>query len=120
LVAFGKRKVPEGASGVSVAWQAPGYSATVSVVQNAPVPVAETDFIQVARDDYDTIIDYAQHLALFKTGGAEFAATVSLYQKFEQKAAQYNGRLADMGFFEWSMEDLGTLEADKISSNAGT
>lgn len=120
LMAFGKRKVPEGAGNASGAWLAPGYSATVAIVQNAPIPTAGNDYIQVARDDYDTIIDYAQHLALFKTGGAEFAATVSLYQKFEQKAAQYNGRLADMGFFEWSMQDLGTLEADKISSNAGT
>lgn len=86
------------------------YTVTATVVQNAPLPVSTSDYIQVGRDDYDTIIDYAQHLAMFKAGGAEFAATVPLYQKFQQKAALYNGKLKEMGFFEIAQEDLSNLE----------
>jgi hypothetical protein len=85
------------------------YTATVAVCQNAPVPVAPTDFIQVARDDFDSIIDYAQHLALFKSGGQEFSATLPLYQKFQRKAAQYNGKLKEMGFFEMPQLDISQL-----------
>ena len=103
VLAFGVRR------GQNAAWSG-NYTATVNMVQNAPVPANNNDYIQVAKDDYDTVIDYAQHLAMFKLGGAEFGATVSLYQKFQRKAAQYNGKLAEMGFFEWDMQDLGTNE----------
>lgn len=107
LVAFGSRRIPEGASGNN--WSG-NYTAAVTVVQNAPVPQNGTDFIQVAKDDYDSVIDYAQHLAMFKQGGYEFLATIPLYQKFQRKAALYNSKLSEMGFFEWPMQDLGTLE----------
>ena len=83
------------------------YSATVSVCQNAPIGA---QFIQVARDDFDSIIDYAQHLAMLKVGGAEFAATIPLYQKFQAKAAQYNSKLLSMGFFEMPQLELGQRE----------
>lgn len=93
----------------------PSYSTTasslaVSITQNAPVPIAGTDYIQVARDDFDTIIDYAQHLAMFKQGGSEFAATIPLYQKFQRKAAQYNSKLREMGFFSIDQLELATME----------
>jgi len=90
---------PSGAFGVSVA-----------VVQNAPVPIAGSSFIQVARDDFDTIIDYAQHLAMFKSGGTEFSATVPLYQKFQRKAALYNSKLKEMGFFEMTQLEMGQAQ----------
>ena len=96
---------------------APGATASgisVSVVQNQPVPIAGSSYIQVARDDYDTIIDYAQHLAMFKAGGAEFSATVPLYQKFQRKAALYNSKLKEMGFF--SMPQLEFSQAQELVS----
>lgn len=96
LVAFGRK--PNSST---------AYSATVSVVQNAPVDGA---FVQVARDDYDAIIDYAQHLAMIKQGGSEFAASISLYQNLQYKASQYNGKLKEMGFFSMPQMDLGNIE----------
>ncbi len=86
------------------------YTATASVCQNAPVPTTGADFIQVARDDFDTVIDYAQHLAMFKSGGQEFSATTTLYQKMQRKAAQYNGKLVEMGFFEMPQQDISNLD----------
>jgi hypothetical protein len=86
------------------------YTVMVDVVENAPVPATTGDYIQVARDDYDTVLDYAQHLAMLKAGGAEFLASVQLYQKMQEKAALYNGKLREMGFFEMTQQDISTLE----------
>ena len=90
-----------------------GYSPTVSVVMNAPVPTYPGDFMQVARDDFDTIIDYAQHLAAFKMGGSDFLASVPLYQGMLRRAALYNGRLSAMGYFEKQMAELSQLEQER-------
>lgn len=86
------------------------YSATIFIVKNAPVPTGTGSYIQVARDDFDAIIDYAQHLAMFKAGGAEFLATVPLYQSFQKKAMQYNGKLKEQGIFSMPQLDLGQLQ----------
>ena len=94
---------PNGASGISV-----------TVVQNQPIPIATSSYLQVARDDFDTIIDYAQHLAMFKQGGQEFAASVSLYQKFQRKAALYTSKLKEMGFF--SLPELEFSQAQELES----
>lgn len=83
------------------------YSATASVVQNAPIDSA---FIQVPRDDFDTVIEYAQHLGMFKQGGEEFLKTIPLYINMQKKAASYNSKLREMGLFSMSQLDLGTLE----------
>jgi hypothetical protein len=89
------------------------YSVEAWVVQNAPVPSSGGDYLQVARDTFDTIIDYAQHLAMVKSGGDEFAKTVPLYQKFQRKAALFNGKIKEMGFFEMPMADLSQLEEQR-------
>lgn len=76
------------------------YSATATVVQNAPIPVADGDFVQVARGDYDAVIDYAQHLALLKNGGAEFTETYELYARFVRQTALINDKLTEMACFQ--------------------
>lgn len=86
------------------------YTAYVALITNAPIPSVATDYIQVERDDYDTVLDYAQHLALFKSGGAEFSATIPLYQKFQEKAALYNGKLKEFGIFTLDQLDLSQRE----------
>lgn len=72
---------------------------TLSLVGNAPVPVADDDPVQVSADVLDTILDYAQHLAAFKEGGAEFSQTMPLYQNFVALAEQQNSRLRESGIF---------------------
>ena len=69
------------------------------LVGNAPVPVLDTDFVQVSRDVFDVILDYAQTLASFKLGGAEFASTKDLENNFVAAAVQTNKRLANMGLY---------------------
>jgi hypothetical protein len=79
---------PTGNSGVSC-----------TLVGNAPVPVLPGDFVQISRDAFDLILDYAQHLASFKQGGAEFASTKDLAKNFFQFAMETNKRLAKRGLF---------------------
>jgi hypothetical protein len=83
------------------------YGAKATVCRN--IDVSQT-YVQVPRDDLDTVIDYAQHLAKLKQGGQEFYGTVPLYQNLQRKCAQYNGKLKEMGFFEIPQLELSTLE----------
>jgi len=70
------------------------YSVACDVVRNFPVPVADTDYVQVGREELDTLVDYTVHLALFREGGQEFADTMPLAQNMLTAAQQYNGILA--------------------------
>jgi hypothetical protein len=79
----------------------PGFPMSVSLTMlgNAPVPVADTDFIQCSRDVWDAILDYCQFLAAFKQGGAEFTAAQDLEKGFLATAVATNGRLMKLGLF---------------------
>ena len=75
------------------------YSATVDVVGNIPIPVADTDYVQVDRGALNPLIDYAFHLAAYKMAGAEFKATDKLRQNFYVAAALENSRLTRANFY---------------------
>ena len=47
---------------------------------------------------------------MFKQGGQEFANTIPLYQSFQKKAASYNGKLTEMGFFSMDQFELSDLD----------
>lgn len=87
------------------------YSMTATVVRNAPLPVLDTDYVQVGRDDLDAVIDYAQHLASFKMGGSEFQDTVPLFQRFLKQATLYGLKLDEMG--EYLDAILGISQRDE-------
>jgi hypothetical protein len=88
------------------------YTMTATVVQNAPVPILDTDYFQVGRDDVDAVIDYAQHLAALKEGGAEFLATMPLLSRFMQQATVYGFKLAELGEYTTMLNDLSQREND--------
>ena len=81
------------------------YSCTVTVCQNAPW---DATYVQVARDDYDTILDLSQHIGMLKQGGEEFFKTIALYQRAQRQAALYNSKLKEMGFFEMAQLETST------------
>lgn len=87
------------------------YSITATVVANAPLPVAMSDPIQVAREDLDAIIDYTQHLAAVKLGGQEFLATIPLFQRFLKQATVYNSKLAELAEFTAPLFGLSSRDA---------
>lgn len=77
------------------------------LVGNAPVPVQDNDFLQISRDAYDVILDYAQVLAAFKQGGSEFSETLALEKNFLEFCKMNNQRLAKMGLFPDTIREEG-------------
>jgi len=75
-----------GGHNVIASWPPPGggspaYTATVDLVRNAPVPSIAGDILQISQDVYDTLLDYAQHLALFKEGPGQLDLAMALLSR---------------------------------------
>lgn len=84
---------------------------TLDLVRNMTVPALDSDYLQVPRDVLDVIIDYSQHLAMFKEGGEEFMETMDLYKRFLSVATSYNGRLRQMAQFNDLLRAPGLVES---------
>ncbi len=76
-----------------------GQLVTLQLLGNAPLLDATNTYVQVSRDDWQSILDYSQHAAMFKAGGSEFMATMPMLKGFYQAAAAVNKRWATMGVF---------------------
>lgn len=76
-----------------------GQSLALTVVANAPLLDATNTYVQVSRDDWQAVLDYSQHLALFKRGGTEFKSSMPLLKSFYQAAAERNKRWMTYGIF---------------------
>jgi hypothetical protein len=74
------------------------YAMTFESIRKAPVPTADSDFIQVGREHMQAIYDYAQHIALVKSQGQEFSVTMALYESAKQAAEDYREQLASQSF----------------------
>lgn len=74
-------------------------SSVLTVVGNAPIPVIDSDEVQLSRDGVDALLNYAQHVASFKLGGKDFAMTMPLYEQFEAYCRQKNAQYAMLGIF---------------------
>jgi hypothetical protein len=57
------------------------YAVTLDVVRNAPVPDVGGDILQISQDLYDSILDIAQHTALFKQGAGELQLAMGLLDR---------------------------------------
>ena len=53
----------------------------LEVVRNVPVPVAGGDVLQIGGDMYESILDIAQHTALFKEGPAQLQIAMALLDR---------------------------------------
>lgn len=67
-------------------------SLSFDISRNAPTLVA-TDYFPVGEDYLGYILDYAEHLALMKCGGAEFNESIALYKNFLYGAGRVNDKL---------------------------
>lgn len=86
------------------------YSMTMFAVQNAPLPVAPADPVEVSRDDLEVIIDLAQHIAMFKCGGAEFLNTIPLLERFIKQTVIYGAKLDEIGEYMTVLKGLSQRE----------
>lgn len=62
------------------------YGITLDVVAHMAVPTAGGDFLQILPDQLDTLLDYAQHLALFKEGPGVLEGSLALLDRFMRAA----------------------------------
>jgi hypothetical protein len=76
-----------------------GQLVTLQLVGNAPLLDSTNTYVQCSRDDFEAILNYAQHAAMFKCGGGEFAATMPLLKDFYRAAVAVNKRWATYGVF---------------------
>jgi hypothetical protein len=70
------------------------YSVTMDVVRRTPIPANGSVQVQIGREQVDMVLDYAEHLALFKAMGAEWKATLKQAQNFLVQAMTYNQRIS--------------------------
>lgn len=82
----------------------------LTLVGNAPIPILDTDYLQIARDAFDAILSYAQFLAMFKQGGAEFTAGTKLMAEFAMAVQSTNARISQMGLFADVLRTAGRRE----------
>lgn len=85
---------------------------SLKLVQSAPVPVLDTDLVQVPRDVLDAILDYVVHLGAFKMGGAEFNDTMPLFDNFRATAQGYNQRIFNLALFDDVMKHEGQRQTE--------
>jgi hypothetical protein len=69
------------------------YSLDIDTLVNISIPVLDGDYLQIGREFLDILLDYCQHLALFKCAGAEFYATEEHFKRFMEAAGDYNSKL---------------------------
>lgn len=81
LVALWPPPQTSGSDGAGTQW-----SITLDLVRNMPVPSAPADVLQIAPDIYDSILDLAQHLALFKEGPTQLEQSLQLLERAQRAA----------------------------------
>lgn len=102
LISGTPRKILLTGGNLIVLWPPPGatggpWTVTLDVVRNAPMPQpppppaetlppGETEIMQISADVYDTILDYAQHLALFKEGDGQLELAMALLERAARAA----------------------------------
>lgn len=86
-------------AGMDLFWCPLGGDVGLTVIGNAPIPTLDTDFIQASRSVWDLCLSYAQFLAAFKMGGAEFQSALGLESLFITGAEQESGRLSKLGIY---------------------
>ena len=81
-----------------------GLWMSVSAPVTNAVTNPDTTYLQVSKDQIDPILDYAQHIACFQMGGAEFEGTFRLAQNLIECARMQNGRLDAVAFYKPRMQ----------------
>lgn len=70
------------------------YDLTFDMVVSAPVPESDGDYMDIGPQYLQAIYDYAQHIAMIKVQGAEFNATMNLYEDTIKVALEHQANIA--------------------------
>ncbi len=92
------------------------------MVGNAVLPNADGDFLQVGREVTDAVLDYAQHIASFKMGWAEFSYTMPLFKNVVSVAGERNSHIRAMGEYRDLLHGKSQRESETVprESNLST
>ena len=85
-------------------------SASISIVINAPVPTDDGFPLGITADQAEVIVDEAQHIAIFKSGGAEFQNSIALHKNFVAYAKQFRQQSLARGAYWPAMSGSDQLE----------
>lgn len=89
------------------------YGLTFDVLRNAPVTDVYAYF-QIHADVVEAVVGYAQHLAAFKMGGAEFDSTQWMAERFLDYAQQRRKRQGAQGTLEQALTLLPAKENEQV------
>lgn len=70
-----------------------GRTLTIEGIAATPVLVTSGDVLDLGSEQEAVLLGMAQHILLFKKGGAAFQATQPLFQRFLAAAAEQNNRI---------------------------
>ena len=87
-----------------------GSSVTLTMLGNAPIPVADGDPVQVSQSNWDTVLDLAQVLAVFKCAGADFQEVLEIEARAIQACSAENARLKSTGAFADVLAERGRAQ----------
>lgn len=73
------------------------YRIALDIVRNADIPATDATDIQLGREQVEAVLDYSEHLALFKHAGPEFEATGMYWDNLVRIAAKTMGRMSAAG-----------------------
>lgn len=89
------------------------YSITCDVIGTAPIPANDGAFIQIGREEIDTLLGYCIHLAMFKLGGAEFMSTMPLLERYLSQAEKYRSQLISIDRYIYSTMQMLSQASDE-------
>jgi len=87
-----------------------GTSIALNVLRNVPIPSSDGDFLQISREAYDLLLDYAYHLAMFKCQGTEFQGSFPMLDRFMQSGLLNNSKLSESANSYSIMKELSSKE----------
>jgi hypothetical protein len=100
-------------------------SVTLDVVRKTPIPALALDPVQIGREQLDMVLDYAENLAMFKVGGAEWHSTERQANNFLLQSVTFNQRMsasaraAASAAFQSEREESGIPRAGKSGFGVG-
>jgi hypothetical protein len=91
-----------------------GQQLVLTLVANAPLLDSTGTYCQVSRDDFEAVLNYAQHVASFKSGGESFASTMGMLKDFFRAVGARKYRWLTYGPFVDVLKSEGKLQEEAV------
>ncbi len=92
-----------------------GQQLVLTLVGNAPLLDTTGTYVQCGMDDFEAILNYAQHVASFKQGGDSFASSEGMLKDFFRAVGARNSRWLTYGPFVSVLKSEGKLQDEAVA-----